>query len=221
MNKHLIIVEGLADAVFINDLIHIMNSSIQEKFIKLKNIKVKGIYKISENPLIKILIAGGCTTIELVKTQILEHQDQGYNILMIQDADDDVKDKVNGGFKKRMSYLDEIKKQHNLNFNTFLFPDHNNDGDLETILLSIVNEEKFAPFLSSYSSYTKEICTFSIQKHADELLENKNQVYGYCQVYTGMKLSSEKDRDYKSIYWDLASENLNSLKSFLKKELKI
>lgn len=140
---------------------------------------------------------------------------------MIQDADDDVKDKVNGGFKKRMSYLDDIKKQHKLNFNTFLFPDNNNDGDLETILLSIVNKEKFAPFLSSYSSYTKEVCNFSIQKHADELLQNKNQVYGYCQVYTGMKLSSEKDRDYKSIYWDLASESLNSLKSFLKNELKI
>lgn len=86
---------------------------------------------------------------------------------------------------------------------------------------AFVNEEKFEPFMLSYSKYAAEICNFSIKTHANEILENKYKVFGYCQVYTGMKQSNEKSRDYKSMYWNLKSEKLEPLTSFLKAELEI
>jgi len=219
VNKYIIVVEGSADAVFINDLIFSIKNENSLEYIKLKKFKTGVKYKISDSPLIYVFIAGGCSKIVHYKIKIEEFQDQDYKILMIQDADNEKKDKKIGGVIKRMKYLDDIKKEHNLTFSTFLFPNNESDGDLETILLSIVNESKFGPFIESYQSYAKQVSSFTEIKHVEEILEDKYKVFGYCQVYSGMEKANEKSRNYNSLFWNLKSQNLNKLTDFLKKEI--
>lgn len=219
--KFVIIVEGGADAVFIKDFICSILFPSVEGFEVIKKFDNGKKIKICDSPEIHLFIAGGCTHVEKYKVSIRELQDQEYKILMIQDADDPNKDIVNGGVEKRNLYLEKIKNEFNIDFQTFLFPNNLDNGDLETVLLSIVNLEKFSPFIQSYNDYSNKVKEFSNEQHALELLENKYLVFNYCQVYNGVKNSNEKNRTYKTHYWDLTKETLNPLKDFLTKELDI
>lgn len=222
MKKSIIFVEGPADAVFLNDLIyHLMpEGSVRYKEIsKFKTGKAIQIYK--EPTIIELFVSGGCTHIEKFNKKIIEFSDDGYNIILIQDADNPVKDPYMGGFVNRMGYLNKIKSKYSINFETFLFPDHKNDGDLESILETLVLKDKYNLFHNNYQKYCLEIEKFSSKIHSDELLELKYKIYGYCQVYHGMELANEKNRDYHNKHWNLNEPSLNNLKAFLVLQLGI
>lgn len=221
MPKSVIVVEGCADAVFINDLIFSIAPSGYRQFQDLNKFKEDACVTIQENPHIEILISGGCTKIINLKSRFEFYRDAGYKILVIQDADSSIKDPKNGGFKARQEYLGQFKKDFKLVFESFLLPDDKNDGDLETVLLEMVNKKKFEPFINNYTSYSEGVKKFSKSKHAEELLEPKYQVFNYCQVYNGAKFSNEKLRDYKTEYWDFECELLNPLKDFLRNHLNV
>jgi hypothetical protein len=223
MQKYLIIVEGVADAVFIRDCIYHANEK-NEKFIQSSKIgkfsKGKP-NKIAEAPEIKILNAGGCKHIKEYKTKIIEAFDINYELIVIQDADNPLKDPDTGGTKKRMVFLESIKKEFNIEFETFLFPNNKDNGDLETLLLQIVNKEKFKKSFDCYKKYADCVKFFSEEKHSNELLEDKYKVYNYFRTYHGMENAKEENREYKSEYWDFSNDAIMIFLNFLERVIMI
>jgi len=210
MKRYMIFVEGKADACFIRDYFKflfsdykISNDGIKEK--ELRN---------SEN-IFKIVVVGGCNKIKNdLKVRIEEIKDFKYNLLVIQDADSLAKDKKNGGVQQRRIYLDSIEEELKVNFDTFLFPNNEDDGDLETLLLRIVKEEQFQKTTDCYKNWTECLKNISPIQFIDELLENKNIVYNYFRTFYGMNKAKEEERVYSEEFWNFSSKELNPLKVF-------
>lgn len=213
MQKYLIVVEGKADVSFLKDyLIHLDNNlNIKKEF----NNKDKTIVIGKENIEIKILVGGGYTAIleQKILTILKMHQDDGYNILVIQDADNP--NKNHGGVENRIKYLNDLSVE----FETFLFPNHQDDGDLETLLLTIVKNEKYENFFACYKEYVNCIKKATAINCIEELLEDKHKVFSYFCAYSGMENSKEENRKYEADYWDFKSDKLNPLKDFFEKNL--
>jgi len=210
MIKYMIFVEGKADATFIRDYLcflypdfEIIKDNQKEK--ELKNLRNS----------IKIVVAGGYTAIQKnLNTKFEEIQDFKYKILVIQDADNSIKDPNNGGIELRLRYLNLIKNDLKINFEIFLFPDNENDGDLETLLLKIVNKEQFNKSYDCYKKYSDCVKEISQKEFGDELLEDKNVVFNYFRTYNGMENAKEENRKYSDEYWRFTSKKLNPLKTF-------
>lgn len=216
MSKYLIIVEGIADIIFLKYYLESYNSACS---IPSNNVKKEKSLKINlSNKEIKIIVGGGCTTLEKIKSTIQEHRDDGYKILIIQDADDETKNY--GGLTKRLKYLDTIKTKLNVDFKTFLFPNNNDDGDLETLLLQIANTQKFTDSDSCYSKYIQCVSKISAQEFCDELRDRKAQVFNYFRTYHGMKHAKEENREYCATYWDFNHKALSAFQYFLTTHLK-
>jgi len=212
MTKYLILVEGIADIIFLRDYLISLDTNLQIKTEKIK----KEFILISDSREIKINVIDGYTNIQLNKKMIQTHIDDDFKILVIQDADNP--DKKNGGVQNRMEYLDEQKDTLLIQFETFLFPNHEDNGDLETLLLQIKKEEKYNPSQGCYQSYIE--CTKKIDsQYSNELEEDKSQVFNYFRTYYGMENSKEQNRKYESDYWDFESEALSALKDFFEKNL--
>lgn len=212
MSKILIIVEGIADVVFLRDYIKFLKNgcSIDEK--KLKKEKYIDI-KISENIQIKILMGGGYTAIGNLSSTIETYIDQGYKISIIQDADNPKKE--NGGVENRMKYLDDFKTEKGISFSIFLFPNNKDDGDLETLLLGITNKSKYDMADECYEKYIECTSNFSNKEFIDELREDKSKVFNYFRTYYGMDKAKEQNRYYEKDYWDFNNVKLNPLEKYL------
>ncbi len=213
MSKTLIIVEGIADVVFLRDYIKILKpNSIMDKS-KLKDDKIF-IISIDDRE-IRILIGGGYACINNLSPKIREFIDDNYNIVTIQDADNPNKDKKYGGVTKRMNYLDNIENKNKISFKTFLFPNHKDDGDLENLLLRIKNKTQYNLFNDCYENYINCTLKISRQEFADELREDKYKVFDYFRTYYGMMNAKEQNRYYEAKYWDFNHKELLPLKKFL------
>ncbi|MDQ7083791.1 MAG: hypothetical protein Q9M36_02185 [Sulfurovum sp.] len=216
MERYLIIVEGKADIIFIKDYLIFLDSSLELKEDNRKKQQYLSIA--SSSKIIKIFYSGGYTKIKPSKTRIEKLQmDNGiketYKILVIQDADDPTKD--DGGVVNRIEYLNNI----NIEFQTFLFPNDEDDGDLETLLIKIVKHENYDKSFICYENYVNCVKKISEEKFANELLEDKNRVFNYFRTYYGMEDSKEENRKYILDYWDFKSDALKPLKKFLLLEL--
>ncbi len=221
MEKLLIIVEGIADAVFLTKYLCFLFKD-NEEFVPANeenNLGVGKITKVAHYPEIKILIAGGCTKIKKFTTQIEEYTDSDFSVIVIHDADSTEKDKKFGGFKNRKLYLENVQKDYKITFKSFLFPNNKDDGDLENLLLSIISKDKFNQYFSCYEKYIGCIKEFS--GFTPELLENKNKIYNYLQVFLGSKYAKEKNRKFETEYWDMTSESLTPLFLFLKENVNL
>lgn len=214
MKKILLIVEGESDSVFLRDFIrfHFKSEILQEKENDKREIEMK-----CDDTIIKINSSGGYTTISSGKldTRIKIDYDQGYLIVVIQDADNPSKN--HGGVSNRMRYLEDVKSRLGINFEIFLFPNHNDDGDLEVLLLNMANEKKFNVYHQNYHNYTESIKAFSDETHGMELMQDKYRVFNYFQVYHGMEKAKEKNRQYYTEYWDLSNPSAKALLNFISK----
>lgn len=201
--------EGKTDVVFLKDYLMHLNKSLSIITNLDKKDKKEIILK-SEYIEIKILVAGGYTAIKEgnISQTLRAHKDDGYTILLIQDADNPSKE--NGGAKNRIEYLKDIPY---IDFNIFLFPNNEDDGDLETLLLRIKKNEKYDISHGCYQSYIN--CTKEINpKWSAELEEDKSLVFNYFRTYYGMENSKEENRRYETDYWDFDSHALLPLKGF-------
>lgn len=112
--------------------------------------------------------------------------DTGYKCIVIVDADDLNKDSITGGFEKRKECLNKIKIDNNLDFDIFIFPNHKDDGDLETILInSIPNERKIIyECIDNYGTCLDE----NLKKIGvkNKKLDKKNKFYQmYSNIFKG------------------------------------
>lgn len=219
MEKHLIVVEGKADAVFIKDFILFLFSD-NENFIAsdvIEPFKRGKAITIFQQPVIKVLNAGGFTKLTDYKTKLIEASDMGYQIIVIQDTDN--KDKDYGGIKARSNYLDNLMENFDIQFHYFLLPNHKDEGDLETLLLKIVNPEKFKEAFRCYKQYVECVGRIANEQHSHELLQEKQQVFSYLRTFNGIDKAKEENRDYLSIYWDFEHHALKELYDFFRKHI--
>lgn len=218
IKKYLILVEGIADMIFFRDYLIFLDSNLE---VQTEKIKKELILK-SQDKNITLRMIGGYTEISNNKTII-----QNYNkentikqgstmVLVIQDTDN--LDKDNGGILNRMSYLNNLKETLSLEFETFLFPNHKDDGDLETLLLQIVKDEKFNSANSCYSGFVKCLKNISTDV-ANELAKDKNKIFNYFRAYYGISSAKEVNRVYEQEYWNFDSDSLTTLKDFFDKKV--
>ncbi len=219
MSKILLIVEGIADVIFFRDYLCFFQNDLCLLNDSLTNKKNQFICLKSNSFEIKVLISGGYHRIVDKKTTIEEHVDFGYKILVIQDADNNKKDTKAGGLDLRLKYLEKIKNEHNIDFEIFLFPNHQDDGDLETLLLRITQNDKYNPFDNCHTGYIN--CLEKILKiqTIKDFRKEKNYIYTYLSLYEGHHVAKERDREYVPEYWDFDSTALMPLKSFFEKHL--
>jgi hypothetical protein len=210
LREYLVLVEGVADLIFFRDYFIFLDSNLKLITKKIK----KELTLESQEKKICIRAIGGYTEVQNEISTIKYSKDKGEMVFVIQDADNPQKE--NGGIHNRNRYLNKIKEENDIQFETFLFPNHQDDGDLETLLLQIKKEEKYNPSQGCYQAYIE--CTKNIHSQwSNELEEDKSLVFNYFRIYYGMKNSKEENRKYEADFWDFKSEALSALKGFFDK----
>ncbi|MDO4164310.1 MAG: hypothetical protein Q4D56_07975 [Bacteroides sp.] len=140
--------------------------------------------------------------------------------LVIFDAD---KDK-----EKRSEEILAWKTRYNLKFELFLLPNNKDQGALEDLLEQIINPVN-RPIFDCWEHYEQELKTTEIEGRTPPPLTTpakKTKIYGYLEALLGESkkekdMIKEKERDYTcEKHWNLQSEYLEGLKSFLLKYLK-
>ena len=154
----------------------------------------------------EIIPTGGWTKLLSPKgfnPQIKDFNDQGFKVLVIFDADT----APGGGFGKRLGDILEKKKEHSLEFEVFLFPDNQSDGDLESLLEQIVNDEHRA-ILDCFKNY--EECLTGLQHY--QLPIRKSKIYAYIDAFPKSREEKEKFKKGNFLFSNESMWNLNSTK---------
>ena len=184
--KYLILVEGVADKKFLKDYIKYHYNNTNE------NIEIK--------------TNNGKNFNETLILDIKKYIDDNYKLIVIFDADNDIQNSI-----------DNIKNNltnHNLNDeDIFLFPNNQDNGNLENILINIAVRKEIMDCFDNYIDCIKLLDDTNIPV-------NKSKVYAYLESIRGYnkKEIKEDKRDYtNNEIWNIDSDYLIPLKKFLDK----
>lgn len=144
--------------------------------------------------------------------------DEGGVNLVIFDADNDIE-------SRRMQLLD-WKKANNVDFELFLLPDNTRNGELEDLLVQIINPAN-QPVMRCWDDYESSLKQVILPWKSGGLTlpAKKTRIYAYLEALLGSS-RSEKDkikeinRDYiNKDFWNLDADALSALIHFLKMHL--
>jgi len=188
-------IEGVADQKFLTDIIF---NSFGKKLVDQDFNRL-----------------GGYTGIDNVDIDFRSNSDSGGTNLLFLDTD---YPDTNGGFERRLRETLAKKTQLSIDFSLFLFPNHQDDGDLEVLLERIINPVHQDIF-DCWADY--EGCLSA--RHRDYTVPaRKTKIYGYMEALHGISKSQkekakEQNRDYlNTAHWNLNSEALLPLIEFLR-----
>ena len=147
----------------------------------------------------------------------------GDQVIVILDAD--TKEK-GFGFEARLQEVNNKKKQHNMEFPLFLYPNHADDGDVETLMEWLAQKELHGSWWDCFEDYEKCVsCAKDDNGSPRYLMPNrKAKLHTYI---SSQKLSNAK-RDKlgagnwlfeDTMYWDLNRTALLPLIDFLRTNL--
>lgn len=149
--------------------------------------------------------------------------DAGGKNLVIFDADSSDN---NGGFERRRRHLLQKKDEMGLDFELFLWPDNNGDGDVEVLMERIARDDLYPEFFDCFRKYE---CCISKRKAGDgkpfySTPNRKGKLHTYITSLPGSRTKKSKSGSgdwqwYDGEIWDLDSESLNPIKGFLAKHL--
>jgi hypothetical protein len=183
MKKINFFVEGLNDQKFL------------ESIIELSQI---------DNSQIEITPIGGWEKLHLSENAFEYNTDLGCKNIIFFDADSD-------STKRRTEIIAKLKNPKLID-EIFLFPDNQNSGNLETLLLRIINP-KYETINDCYDSYKSCIGGLSI---ANNYLDDKVKIYTYLALTN--KKPKETDRDYLDRdAWNLDHKLILNLTDYFKK----
>lgn len=202
MNKCKIYVEGIADQKFIADFIsfHYNVSMIKVKFKDGKQIKNENLIDIE-----------GKDSLHAVTPLLKINSAKNISNIIIFDADDNI--------ESRRKELRDFKNENDVEFDFFLFPNDKDNGELEELLVNIINSENKGIF-DCWDNY--ENCLKKISSDMT-LPAKKTKIYAYLEPLHGKSKSQKKkikeeNRNYKNEkHWVLNNSYLNPLKTFLDK----
>ncbi|GAA7092605.1 hypothetical protein Kyoto51B_07120 [Helicobacter pylori] len=165
--------------------------------------------------------------------KILKNKDQKYRqVCIIFDADKKESQESDAGFDNKLKYIREKFKEEGIDFpreQIFLFPNNQDDGDLETLLLKIAKHEEFINCFESHLDCIKK------QEHYKPIKKiRKNMLYAYLEAFgledlytkknifdTEGKVKDQYKGDYEKLkeVIDFNSKSLVPLKNFLERSV--
>ena len=194
-----IFVEGIADVVFLRQYVkHLYGVELDADSI----INVDGWEKIKNEEFI---------------TQLRHNSDDAGINLVIFDADKDC--------EARRTELEKVAQDNGVAFDLFLFPNNADSGELETLLMRIINPQN-QPVAECWDRYEDDLKKQSVPWKTPTTPTTpsiKTRVYAYLEALVGesksqKKLIKEAERKYDNVnHWNLDSSELESLKTFLDK----
>jgi len=153
---------------------------------------------------------------ELICNKLIENAD-GKNLIIF-DADDD--------YKTRKIEIEKWRDVYKLDFELFLFPNDNDNGELENLLEKIIKPEN-RPIFDCWVEYEKCLETFSAKRTKPLTIPaKKSKIYSYVETLVGNSNSEkekikDRNRDFSNEeHWALSSNDLYPIKMFLDKYLK-
>ncbi|GAA8643880.1 hypothetical protein Hpoki25_03240 [Helicobacter pylori] len=165
--------------------------------------------------------------------KILKNKHQTYKqVCIIFDADKKESQESDAGFDNKLEHICEKLKEKGIDFlreQIFLFPNNQDDGDLETLLLEIAKHEKFINCFESYLDCIKKKEHYKPIKNI-----RKNMLYAYLEAFGLEDLYTKKNifdtegkvkNQYKGDYEKLQevigfdSKSLVPLKNFLERSV--
>ena len=149
------------------------------------------------------VIEGGVSKLKRVANEIHKSRDEGRRIALLLDADSDVQ-------HRRNALKDEIERLDLPIERTFLLPDNEGEGTLETLL------EQMAPSTHQgvYACLDEYKACLSTLNKAYTTPGPKARVYAYCEAI-GAKTGPGKDYD-DTTHWNPDTSALEPLRQFLK-----
>ena len=174
-------VEGEYDKQFVQSLLESLNAN---------NIQVR-------------ILGGGVQRLRSVANQIQRSSDAGRHVALLLDADSDIN-------SRRIEMDQEITRLSLPIESTFLLPDDERDGNLETLLEGISPADHRAVYecLDKY-----EACLRSLDS-GYRTPGQKARIYAYCEAI-GAVTGPEKEYEC-STHWDLEAPALERLLQFLR-----
>ncbi len=161
---------------------------------------------------------------------ILKNKNQEYRqACIIFDADKKENQESDAGFDNKLKYIRENLKKEGIDFpreQIFLFPNNQDDGDLEDLLLKIANHKEFINCFESYLDCIKK------QEHYKPIKKiRKNMLYAYLEALgledlikknifdTEGKVKNKYEEDYERLKKaiEFESDILIPLKNFLER----
>ncbi|MFM9949227.1 MAG: DUF3226 domain-containing protein [Saprospiraceae bacterium] len=165
---------------------------------------------------------GGWTKLHLADNKFKENTDQGGKNLVIFDADTAQNE---GGVSQRRPVLESKREELGIDFDLFLFPDNQSDGDFESLLERIINPTH-GGLLMCFNDY--ETCLQRLNAGSEQIVYKipmrKAKIYSYVDAFPKSRRQEElfKKHDFffdNPEFWDFSSEALNPLKSFLSRHM--
>lgn len=171
----------------------------------------------------KIINVGGWTNLSKVDNLFKENTDSGGLNLVIFDADSEDND---GGFEVRREELLAKKAELNIEFELFLFPNNNQNGDLELLLEKILHENHEV-LLTCFEEY--ENCISNPKDEDGNSIYKapirKSKIYSCIDAIPKSKKQREEFHKGNWFFgnneiWNFENPYLNPLFEFLDEHLK-
>ena len=164
-----------------------------------------------DESLFRIECVNGKDNLQNAINTFIANTENGGKNLIIFDADSP---QNGGGFTKRKNELEETLKKLGVEADVFLFPNNRDDGDFETLIARLVQNDKHKRFFDCYEDYEKCLGT-------DYLSPNlKGKLFTYISAMPMSKTKRDRLGQGQWLfenneYWNLESEALEPLKGYL------
>lgn len=161
---------------------------------------------------------------ETIINQIRLAQENEEQVILLTDADTIVK---GVGHTKRKEEIERGMITHSLSFPYFIYPNNQDDGDVETLMESAARRDLHPTFFDCFEDYEK--CVLGAKDANGNPLYNTPNLKGKLHTYISSQQLTKKQRDKLGSgnwlfnnpnYWDLNVDTLQSLKDFFKQNLK-
>ncbi len=156
--------------------------------------------------------------------QIKLAQETGEQVIVFVDADTKVK---GAGYEKRKTEIENGMAAHNISFAYFIYPNNQNDGDVEVLMENAARRDLHPTFFDCFEDYEK--CILGAKDESGNPKYNTPNLKGKLHTYmTAQKLSGKSSKRFGSgdwlfdniNYWNLDTDELQPLKHILALNLK-
>ncbi|GAA9578158.1 hypothetical protein UBN71_00850 [Helicobacter pylori] len=129
--------------------------------------------------------------------KILNNKHQTYKqVCIIFDADKKESQEIDAGFDNKLKHICKELKEKGIDFSReqiFLFPNNQDDGDLEDLLLKITKHDKLIKCFEKYLKCIECKC-IGIKEHCKPIKKiRKNMLYAYLEVFGLEDLYTKKN----------------------------
>ena len=214
MKQILIFCEGVTDQVFIADCLESVFKAVTERNENKKNKKKLEITFKHSNFKGKIIAVEGCSKLRtnaFLHAEMQDNKEEGGVNIVIFDADYTGKENGNKGVAACSQKLKSIIRSKNVEFDYYIWPDNESDGEIETLLRTLIpsNKEPIFKCIEDHQACLKSLDIINL-KYAD--LKTKIGFY----LYVSNEASEARKRNYTNPnFWNLTDKNNVGLKKFI------